>query len=69
MSGKDFGLEVVEEYELLGEKRYRLRIAGTSIYINVAASSRDEAFRKAREMIRDLELDKLANLLSSGKEE
>ena len=69
MSGKDFGLEVVEEYELLGEKRYRLRIAGTSIYINVAGSSRDEAFRKAREMIRDLELDKLANLLSSGKEE
>ncbi len=68
MSGEDFSLEVVEEYELLGEKRYRLRIAGTSIYINVAASSQDEAFRKAREMIRDLELDKLANLLSSGKE-
>lgn len=61
-----YELSIVEEYELLGEKRYRLRIGGTSIYINVAASSPEEALEKAKKMITELQLDKLVSLLSSS---
>jgi hypothetical protein len=60
---ESYELEIVETYELLGEKRYRLRIKGTSIYINVAASSEEEAYTKAKKMIEELELTKLAKAL------
>jgi len=42
--------EVVETYELFAEKRYVLKIKGTNIKINVAASSAKEAMEKAREL-------------------
>ncbi len=59
MNLNEIKLEIVEEYELLGEKRYRLRIKGTSIYLNVAANNEQEAINKANKMIRELSLDKL----------
>ncbi len=59
MSLSEIELEIVEKYELLGEKRYRVRIKGTSIYLNVAASNEQEAINKANKMIRELSLDKL----------
>ncbi|BEP16963.1 hypothetical protein PYJP_03150 [Pyrofollis japonicus] len=54
-----FSLELVEKYELLGEKRFRFRIKGTSLYINVSAENEDEALKKAMQMVKELELDKL----------
>ncbi len=59
MSLSEIELEIVEKYELLGEKRYRLRIRGTSIYLNIAANNEEEAINKANKMIRELSLDKL----------
>ena len=59
MNLSEIELEIVEKYELLGEKRYRVRIKGTSIYLNVAASNEQEAINKANKMIRELSLDKL----------
>jgi len=58
-------LELVEEYELLGEKRYRLRIKGTSIYLNVAAETLEEAIDKAQQMIEEMQLDKLIEVLKT----
>lgn len=59
LSLSEIELEIVEKYELLGEKRYRLRIRGTSIYLNIAANNEEEAINKANKMIRELSLDKL----------
>ena len=52
-------LEDVETYELLGEKRYRIRVKGTIVYVNVAANSEEEAKKKAIEMLKSMELDKV----------
>jgi len=49
--------ELIEEYELLGEKRYRLRVKDTNIIINVAASSPEEAVRKAIQVAERVKLD------------
>ncbi len=59
LGSSEIELEIVEKYELLGEKRYRLRIRGTSIYLNIAANNEEEAINKANKMIRELSLDKL----------
>jgi len=60
---RGYELEIVEEYELLGEKRYRLRIKGTSIYLNVAADTPDQAIEKAIKMINDMRLDALVEII------
>lgn len=66
---EEFSLEIVEEYELLGQRRFRVRVKGTSLYVNVAAESREEALEKARRMIKDLELDKVVKeVLSSNNQ-
>ncbi len=44
-------LEVVERYTLLGEERWRIRVKGTRITVNVAASSAEEAISKALEIL------------------
>lgn|GEM_PF-799942 len=63
-----YEFEIVEEYELLGEKRYRLRIKGTSIYINIAAENVNEALKKAESMVNELQLGKLVEVLSRNSE-
>ncbi len=59
----EFEFEYIEEYEVLGEKRFRLRIKGTNIVLNVGAHSMDEAIRKANELVRELEIDKFVKIL------
>ncbi len=61
LSRDDF--EVIEEYELLGEKRFRVRLKGTNIVFNVSASSKDEAVERALELARRLEVDKVIDKL------
>ncbi|HIQ23444.1 MAG TPA: hypothetical protein EYH50_00125 [Pyrodictium delaneyi] len=56
-------LELVEEYELLGEKRYRFRIKGTSIYLNVGGKDVEDARQKALSMIKEMQLDTILSKL------
>lgn len=42
-----YEFEVVEEYFLNGEHRYRLRVKGTNVIVNVSADTLDEAASKA----------------------
>ncbi len=56
-------LELIEEYELMGEKRYRFKIKDTKIVINVAAQNLEEAREKASKIIRDLKLEVLIEKL------
>ena len=60
-------LEVVEEYVLLGERRFRIRVKGTNIYVNVAASSREEALSKALSMLEKLRADRVLKGLRGGE--
>ncbi len=56
-------LELIEEYELLGEKRFRFRVKGTTIVLNVSAGSREEAERKALELARELGIESILSML------
>ncbi|MEM1641309.1 MAG: hypothetical protein QXJ16_00090 [Desulfurococcaceae archaeon] len=51
-------LKVIEVYELFNEKRYRIRVEGTNIVINVSATSEEEALRKALSILAQANLDK-----------
>jgi len=57
MSSREVELELIEEYELLGEKRFRFRVKGTNIVINVGASNLEEAREKAIKIIEDMQLN------------
>ncbi|MEM0005685.1 MAG: hypothetical protein QXJ56_04985 [Ignisphaera sp.] len=48
----------VYRYEGLPGKRFRFRVKGTRIYINVLADELDEAVKKAENIIKKIELDK-----------
>jgi hypothetical protein len=54
MSSKDLELEVIESYKLMGEPRFRVRVKGTRMVINVHALNEEEALKKARKMLEDL---------------
>lgn len=43
--------ELVEEYYYAGQHRFRLKVKGTPITINVAADDLDEATRRAFEIL------------------
>ena len=45
-------LDLIEEYLYLDEKRYRFRIRGTNIIINVRADSVEEGVERAVELLR-----------------
>ncbi|MET1102270.1 MAG: hypothetical protein ABWW69_07340 [Pyrodictiaceae archaeon] len=53
-------LELVESYELLGEKRYRFKVKGLNVIINVSADNTTDALKKAYKILKELELDKRA---------
>jgi len=59
-------LEVVEHYTLLGEHRWRIRVKGTRITLNVAADSAEEALEKARDMLERVGLAELLKRLERG---
>ena len=48
----------VYRYEGMPGKRFRFRVKGTRIYINVLADELDEAVKKAENIVRKLELDR-----------
>lgn len=50
-------LRVVDEYESFGERRYRICIKGTNIFINVNSTNVEEALEKAIEILRQTGLD------------
>ncbi len=50
------GLELVEEYTAVDERRYRFLVKGRRIVINVSAGSLDEAWEKAKRIARSLGL-------------
>jgi len=51
---KTVELDLVEEYFYLGEKRYRFRVKGTNIIVNVRADSVDEGIEKAIEVLKKI---------------
>jgi hypothetical protein len=57
--GVEVRLELIEEYMLHGERRFRLRVQGTRIVINVSASNIEEAMRKAYKMIERMGASKI----------
>gem|GEM_PF-2465237 len=44
--------ELIKEYYYASQHRFKLRVKGTSITINVAANNLDEAVEKAFEILR-----------------
>lgn len=64
-------LELVDvyRYEGLPGTRFRFRVKGTKIYINVTASSLEEAASKVERIVKSLELNKyLESKISEGGE-
>ncbi len=58
---KKLDLEVIEEYELLGEKRFRVRIKGTNIVLNVSAENSEDAIKKAKELVERIRLNEVVD--------
>ncbi|MEM1541382.1 MAG: hypothetical protein QW101_02510 [Ignisphaera sp.] len=60
-------LELVDVYRYEGfvGKRFRFRIKGTKIYVNVLATTVEDAVEKAKELIKQLELEKYVKLSKS----
>ncbi|MCD6113763.1 MAG: hypothetical protein J7J78_00490 [Thermoprotei archaeon] len=56
---KNLEFEILEEYELLGERRFRVRIKGTKIVLNVSAENNEEAIRKAKELVKKIRLSEV----------
>lgn len=52
--GRAADLEVVDEYEVMGEKRFRVRVRGSNLVLNVSASTANEALTKARKLLERL---------------
>ena len=51
-------LELIEVYELLGEKRFRFRVKGSKIVINVSAEDLEEARKKAADIALKIRVDR-----------
>ncbi len=68
MERRDLEVELVEvyKYEGIPEKRFRFRIKGTRIYINVSAEDVEEASEKVKNIIRSLELYRYLEKVSEG---
>jgi uncharacterized protein YegP (UPF0339 family) len=47
-----YDLELIEEYIYAGSHRYRFRLRGTNIVINVSAENLEDGVRKAIEIIK-----------------
>ena len=51
---KNIELELIEEYIINNERRFRVRIKGTNIILNVSAETLEEAAKKALDIINKL---------------
>ena len=47
-------LEIIEEYLLEGDRRYRVRVKGARIILNVSAGSPEEALEKATRLYKKI---------------
>ncbi len=47
-------LDLLEEYVYAGEKRYRFKVRGTNIVVNVRADSVEEGVERAIEVLRKI---------------
>ncbi len=45
-------LELIEEYVYAGEKRYRFKVRGTNVIVNVRADSVEEGIERAVEVLK-----------------
>ncbi len=48
--------ELLEEFVINDEHRFRIKIRGTNVILNVSADSLEEAIKKALEIIEKLEI-------------
>ncbi len=55
----EYKLELVEEYFLHGERRFRLRLQGTRLVVNVSATSLEEAREKASRILDKIKADRV----------
>ena len=58
-------LEIIEEYELLGERRYRVRVKNTVLVFNVRADNPEEAKSKALELMKKLGIESILEAFST----
>lgn len=49
-------LEIIEEYIIEGQRRYRVKLKGTNIVVNVEAQSDEEALQKVAELMVKLKM-------------
>ena len=62
MNENKLQLEIMETYKIgpfsekLGERRYRVRLVGTNIVVNIQAETPQEALEKAAKVLRRLEI-------------
>lgn len=49
-------LELIEEYRINDEHRFKLKVKGTNIIFNVAADDLGEAVNKVIKMMKDLKM-------------
>ncbi len=65
----EISLEVIEGYEILGEKRFRLRVKDLNLVVNVQAENEKEAIEKAVKLLeRTGVLEELKSILRREKE-
>ncbi|MCE4603250.1 MAG: hypothetical protein F7C08_00215 [Desulfurococcales archaeon] len=55
----EYEFEVVEKYVLQGERRFRVRVKGTRIVVNIAADSVEEAVEKARAILERVDAERV----------
>ncbi len=56
MRSNTVDLEIIEEYIIEGQRRYRVRLKGTNIVVNVEAQNDEEALRKVAELMVKLKM-------------
>ncbi len=56
MESNAVDLEIIEEYIIDGQRRYRVRLKGTNIVVNVEAQNDEEALRKVAELMVKLKM-------------
>ncbi len=56
MGSNTVDLEIIEEYIIEGQRRYRIRLKGTNIVVNVEAQNDEEALRKVAELMVKLKM-------------
>ncbi len=62
-----YEFDILEEYNLNGEHRYRLKVRGYDVLINVAANNVEEAIAKATAMLDKVRVEKYLRSMKEVK--